>query len=245
MIRLRVLLCYFCYFRVDKGILVNVIVVKNNNRQVLRMCYSRDEVSRLMMENDKLVYHVVINKFNIKPYDCQFEDCIQEGRLALHKALRCYDDNGEIQLSTVMYKTIFQELYHYLIKNNTVSVSYRQLYKRAELSRKQKKGETLTEAEQKTYEELKSVSSGYVCLDDTLELEDTNTKDIDLWISVNSYIDSIKSEKEKNIMQAYVDAILSNERPNNANIADKFGVTRQFVSSVTKKHLTNLQKVVV
>lgn len=209
------------------------------------MCYSSADVSRLMLENDKLVYHVVINKFNIKPYDCQFEDCIQEGRLALHKAIQGYDENGTVKLSTVMYKTISQELYHYLIKNNTVSASYRQLYKRTELNKKVKDGVELTEEEQRAMDDITKATQGYVCLDDTLELEDTNTRDVDLWLTIDTYIEGIKSEKERFIIREYVDAIINNENPNMQAVATKLNVTRQYTNSVVKKHLTNLQKVVV
>lgn len=212
------------------------------------MCmFSKQEVDALLVQHEGLVRHIVSKRFNIQPYSSQYEDCLQEGRTAMWQAIEAFDESQGKSLVSIMSSYIYNQVYHYLIKDSAVSVSYRQLYKYNDLNKRVKAGEVLTEDEQKEYNAIASARFGYVDYDDAVGSATTDEMEyrrLDLWDAVEKYICTVRNATEQACLRKYIDGIRSGESLTQADIAEEFGVTRQYISSIIKKHMDNMQGVV-
>lgn len=212
------------------------------------MCmFSKKEVDDLLVKHEGLVRHIVSKKFNIMPYSSQYEDCLQEGRAAMWRAIEEFDEAHGKSLVSFMSGFIYNQVYHYLVKDNAVSVSYRQLYRYNELNKRIKAGETLTPAEQDEYNSIASARFGHVDYDDAVGsavTDETEYRRLDLWDAVEKYIHSITNANEQAYVRMYIDGIKGGDAPKLSGIAETFGVSRQHVSAIIKKHMDNMQGVV-
>ena len=212
------------------------------------MCmFSKQEVDALLIQHEGLVRHIVGKRFNIMPHSSQYEDCLQEGRTAMWRAIEDYDESQGKSLVSFMSSYIYNQVYHYLIKDGAVSVSYRQLYRYNDLNKRIKAGETLTEDEQKEYDAIASARFGCVDYDDAIGSAVTGENEyhnLDLWDAVEKYVHSIANATEQACVRMYIDGIRSGENPKQSDIAEEFGVSRQYISTVIKKHMDNMQGVV-
>ena len=93
-----------------------------NNKQDIELAQKGDKeaLERLIVNNNGLIWSIV-KRFNGRGYE--LEDLYQIGCLAFIKAIKRFDSNFEVQISTYAVPYILGEIKKYIRDDNPVKIS--------------------------------------------------------------------------------------------------------------------------